>query len=77
LKIRGGGGFWGVKKSLKNGQKTPIYRKPGLAIAEPKECRCLGAEKGALWCPSLSDDTVLPPRSLFFLGNLVIRRRGR
>jgi hypothetical protein len=77
MKIRGGGGFWGVKKSLKNGQKTPIYRKPGLAIAEPKECTPLGAEKGALWCPSPSGGTVLPPRSLFFLGNLVIGRRGR
>jgi hypothetical protein len=77
MKIKGGGGFWGVKKSLKIGHFSSIYRKPGLAIAEPKECRCLGAEKGALWCPSPSDDTVLPPRSLFFLGKLVIGRRGR
>jgi hypothetical protein len=77
VKIRGGGGFWGVKKPLKNGQKTPIYRKPGLAIAEPKECMCPRGEIGALWCPSPSGGTVLPPRSLFFLGNLVIRRRGR
>jgi hypothetical protein len=66
MNFRGGGGFWGVKKHEKNGQKTPIYRKTDLAIAGLKECRCLGAEKGALWCPSLSDDTVLPPRSLYF-----------
>jgi hypothetical protein len=34
--ISGGGGVRrGVKKHVKIGQKTPIYRKPGLAIAEP------------------------------------------
>ena len=66
MNFKGGGGFSRVKKHEKKGQKTPIYRKTVLAIAEPKECRCLGAEKGALWCPSPSDGTVLPPRSLYF-----------
>jgi hypothetical protein len=67
----------GVKKHVKIGHFSSIYRKPDLAIAEPKRCTPPRGEKGALWCPSLSDDTVLPPRSLYFLGKLVIGRRGR
>jgi hypothetical protein len=77
MKIRGGGGFWGVKKPLKIGHFSSIYRKTDLAIAGLKECMCPRAEIGALWCPSPLGGTALPPRSLFFLGKLVIRRRGR
>jgi hypothetical protein len=35
--FRGGGGFWRVKKLEKKGHFSSIYRKPDLAIAEPKE----------------------------------------
>ena len=34
-KILGGGVRRGVEKHVKIGQKTPIYRKVDLAIAEP------------------------------------------